>query len=352
MASPKPTNDVRKLLVEFSRAGRSFAAVSVLKDAGSTPRKAGTRAIVEEGGRMWGTIGGGLLEAEAKRLALEAIGKGRATVFDFRFNGTDPCGGDPVCGGTMRVLVDPSAPTHRAAYERMADALGRRRRGVLLTKIERERAADVEVRWFETGVGDEMPEEIAAAFARMSETDEAVYVSDDRSEALAERVLPTPLLLVAGGGHVGQALAQQARLAGFDVVVVEDRAEYADAARYEPEVMTRGCEFAAAIDEFGVTEDTYIAIVGRGHLVDAKALAACIHRAAAYIGMMGSRRKIALLRKEFIDSGKATRAEFDRVWAPIGLDIGAQTVPEIAVSIVAQLIAVRRGQLRASEEGM
>ena len=80
----------------------------------------------------------------------------------------------------------------------------------------------------------------------------------------------------------------------------------------------------------------------RGHRHDAEALAECIHRPLAYLGMIGSRRKVALVRKKFLDAGLATEEELDRVRAPIGLEIGAVTVPEIAVSIVAQLIAVRR----------
>ena len=83
-------------------------------------------------------------------------------------------------------------------------------------------------------------------------------------------------------------------------------------------------------------------VVTRGHKHDAEALEACIHRPAAYIGMIGSKRKVALMRKDFIETGLATEAEFNRVFAPIGLDIGAVTVPEIAASVTAQLIAVRR----------
>jgi len=85
-----------------------------------------------------------------------------------------------------------------------------------------------------------------------------------------------------------------------------------------------------------------VVIVTRGHQQDAEALAACLRRPAAYIGMIGSRRKVSLLRREFLANGWAKPEEFDRVYAPIGLDLGAATVPEIAASIVAQLIAVRR----------
>ena len=93
-----------------------------------------------------------------------------------------------------------------------------------------------------------------------------------------------------------------------------------------------------------LNRDTFVAVVGRGHKVDATALAAVIRESVGYVGMMGSRRKVALLRHEFVESGLATEEQFSRVHAPIGLDIGAQTVEEIAASIVAELVAVRRGK--------
>jgi xanthine dehydrogenase accessory factor len=163
-----------------------------------------------------------------------------------------------------------------------------------------------------------------------------------RGDVLAEPVVPVARLLIAGGGHVGQALAQQAVLVGFEVIVVEDRAEFAEPTRYPPGVTTRLGAFSEAVAEFPIDRDTYVAIVGRGHPVDMKALVACIDSPAAYIGMMGSRRKVALVRKALLESGQATEEQFARVYAPIGLRLGAETVPEIAASIVAQLVAVRR----------
>ena len=102
------------------------------------------------------------------------------------------------------------------------------------------------------------------------------------------------------------------------------------------------CDPGTALAAHPLGAEAYVVIVTRGHRQDAAALRACIRRDAAYLGMIGSRRKIALLRQEFSEQGWATETEFDRVCAPIGLDIGAETVPEIATSIAAQLIAVRR----------
>ena len=127
--------DVHRAVCDLLAAGRRVALVTVLDDAGSTPRKAGTKAVVDAEGNLWGTIGGGLIESQARRAAVEAIATGRTAVFDFRFNGASAAGDDPVCGGTMRVLVDPTAAAHLPAYTAAAEAARRRRRGVLLTRV-------------------------------------------------------------------------------------------------------------------------------------------------------------------------------------------------------------------------
>ena len=164
-----------------------------------------------------------------------------------------------------------------------------------------------------------------------------------------EPLLPKPLLVIVGGGHIGQAVAVQANLVGFEIVVIDDRPEFADPARFPENVTVQCGPIGEQVGDFPIAADTYLVIATRSHQHDAEALAACLHRPAAYIGMIGSRRKVALLRQDFVASGRATDAEFDRVHAPIGLDIGARTVPEIATSIVAQLIAVRRrGPRRAA----
>jgi xanthine dehydrogenase accessory factor len=159
---------------------------------------------------------------------------------------------------------------------------------------------------------------------------------------LVEPVIPNPSLLIAGGGHVGQALARMAVPLGFDVTVVDDRPEFTHAALFPDGVSTRCGDIAKEVASFPVTSDVFIVLVTRGHKQDAEALEVCIHKPGAYIGMIGSKRKVAMIRKSFIESGLATESELDCVFAPIGLDIGAITVPEIATSIAAELVAVRR----------
>ena len=123
---------------------------------------------------------------------------------------------------------------------------------------------------------DSLPDTVQMAIAGEAQ----FFVSNPQQvaavEGLAEPLIPAPLLIVAGGGHVGQALAEQSRLVGFDIVVVEDRPQFADAALYPADVETRCGTLASLQDELPITSDTYIAIVGRGHLADSENLAACI----------------------------------------------------------------------------
>jgi xanthine dehydrogenase accessory factor len=341
--------DLFQTIAAAINEGRRFALATVFKTTGSVPREPGTTAIIDETGAIQGTIGGGLLEAETQRLAVESLLTTTPVVFDFRFAGASAALNDPVCGGTMRILVDPTASRQHSAYSDAADAVRRRRRGVFLTTVNGREKPLVAAQWIGDDAISTNPSEAAAVAMRTALAQGTAEFfnglsqhPDEDVQGLARPVLPAARLLIAGGGHVGQALAAHANLVGFEVIVVEDRSQFVDAALYPRGVTTRFGEFAEALAEFPIDKDTYVAIVGRGHPVDMKALLACIDSPAAYIGMMGSRRKVALVRKELIESGRVTAEQFARIYAPIGLNLGAETTPEIAASIVAQLISVRR----------
>ncbi|MGD0655081.1 MAG: XdhC family protein [Thermoguttaceae bacterium] len=341
--------DIHRAVAQQCDRGRDLAVATVLKAVGSTPCKAGAKAIIDSGGAIRGTIGGGAVEAQAQRTAIEAIKIGRPLVFDFNLEGTAVSDKNPICGGMMRVLIDPIAARHRAAYRAASEARQHRQRGVLLTTIRGEKQPETEVRFLaESAIPSEFGFPNAESIRSvLREEETGIFVADSSPqgqhlEVLVEPLIPNPLLLIVGGGHIGQALALQANILGFDILVLDDRKEFTAVGLFPEGVSTRCGPIDEEIGRLPIGGDTYIVIVTRDHRNDSEALAACLHKPAAYIGMIGSRRKVELMRKEFVESGRAAAAEFARVYAPIGLDIGSVTVPEIAASIAAQLIAVRR----------
>jgi xanthine dehydrogenase accessory factor len=160
-------------------------------------------------------------------------------------------------------------------------------------------------------------------------------------EVFIEPLLPTPVLYIFGAGHVAFNLYKVARIAGFDVVVVDDRESYANRERFPDARDVFAGDFEEVMAQLAPPEDAYLVIVTRGHRDDMRVLRWAVNTPARYIGMIGSRRKVITIYRELEKEGIAPE-KFDRVHAPIGLDIGANTPEEIAVAIVAEMIALRR----------
>jgi xanthine dehydrogenase accessory factor len=339
---------VYRKIVELIDGGGPLVAALVLSAQGSTPQRAGARAIVQPSGRLWGTVGGGAVEAEVLQMAAEAFRSLLPCLLDFDLSNLDAAEEGAICGGRMRLLVDPTVAWHRECFAQAADALSNRRRGCLLTTIRSVPQVQVDIQWLgaeSLPAAGGFPGEAIRSCLESGCCQHFTAGLERVGEVFVEPVLPQPMLVIAGGGHVGQAVAFEACRVGFEVTVIDDRPEFTAAALFPPGVHILCGSIPEQLAAYPLDEGSFVVLVTRGHRHDADALARCIHRRLAYLGMIGSRRKVALIRKQFIETGLATPAEFDRVRAPIGLEIGAVTVPEIAVSIVAQLIAVRRKAL-------
>ena len=165
-------------------------------------------------------------------------------------------------------------------------------------------------------------------------------------EIFVEPVLPSPLLYIFGAGHVSLELYKVARVAGFEVVVMDDRDTYANAERFPDAREVIAEDFDQALSRITPNESSYIVIATRGHRDDMRVLRWAVQTPARYIGMIGSRRKVITVYRTLAAEGLKPEL-FDRVHAPVGLDIGAITPEEIAVSIIAELIGIRRHAERA-----
>lgn len=159
-------------------------------------------------------------------------------------------------------------------------------------------------------------------------------------EVFVEPLLPQPQLIIFGGGHVSTAVAKAANAAGFGIVVVDDRESFANAERF-PMAQEIYTSYEDAFDKIHPNASSYLIIVTRGHKDDMRVLAWAVRTPARYIGMIGSKRKVLSVYKALEHDGYRPE-EFQRVYAPMGLEIGALSPEEIAISIVAELIAIRR----------
>jgi len=339
----------RKAL-ELLTAGRRFALALVVDSTGSTPQKAGAAALFEAAGPVHGTLGGGCLEAECRQRALRALDTGEPCTFDLRLDDIDGWDDALICGGKVRVFVDPNPASNGDSYRLALAAGADRRAGALVTTLRHGEASWGAARWIEQGSQDNggLAPEAREAFTQAMAQGKPRRVQQPPGngagefEFFIEPVVAPPRLIIAGAGHVGKAVARHGHSLGFDVTIIDDRSAFANPENVPEAGQVICAGIADTVAALPKDRDTYIVIVTRGHRNDGKVLAACVQSGAGYIGMIGSRRKALLIKNGLLEEGRATEAQLARVHCPVGLDIGAETVEEIAVSIAAELVAARR----------
>lgn len=334
---------------------------TVTGTTGSTPQKPGSSALFNHLGLVTGTVGGGILEGKVQQIAKKSAVTRESGHYLFKLNSSLPDGEDALCGGKITVLVDSGLDKNLSVFEALQKSLESRIPGVLttiVTSLEDEKA-DVTRYWstkdflssipaeFISRIGPEIDEMIIRSIAGEFREMGMLSLGEKPSPVIfLESVIPVPRLFIAGAGHIGKALSQIAALLDFEVTVIDDRPEFANPENIPSANHIVTGDIGKIIENIEKGPDTYILIVTRGHKDDAIALKSCIKSDTAYIGMIGSRNKVALMKKEFIESGWASREQWGRIYSPVGLEINSQTVGEIAVSIAAQLVKVRNEKNR------
>jgi xanthine dehydrogenase accessory factor len=328
--------------------GEDFALVKLIGDRGSTPRAAGAEMLVRRGGSIAGTIGGGLLELTMMKQAADVLDSRVSKVVDLRLAGKDLASDEEmVCGGSAEVLityVPAGDPRVREVLAAVKAARAARRRAWLFTLLPLEEGGAVEMcLLLDDGVvvGAQCdPKALRTAVGKI-----AVHGSTrlpDGRDVVVEQVQAPAAAVICGGGHVARAVAPAALAAEFAVSVLDDREEFADPRRFPGAKVVLG-SFDGALERLGVDDASYLVIVTRGHTHDIDVLLQALHTPARYIGLMASRSKHARMVAALRDAGLGEDA-LARVHSPIGLDIGAETPAELAVSIVAEMIQVRAGK--------
>jgi xanthine dehydrogenase accessory factor len=252
---------IYQALAELEHTHQPAALCTVVKASGSTPRHATSKMLVYPDGHILGTVGGGGLENEVRKEALESLKDGQPRLLTY--NMTDPARGDVgVCGGQVEVFVEP--------------------------------------------------------------------------------ILPSPMIVVIGGGHVGKAVAHLAKWLGFRVAVSDDRPEFCTPEANPDADEFHACPLAELPLHLSITPQTCLILTTRGNNVDVAGLPALLESQAGYIGVIGSRKRWGETCKQLNEAG-ITDEQLKRVHSPIGLGIGAETPEEIAVSILAEVLMLRGG---------
>ncbi|HOF20306.1 MAG TPA: XdhC/CoxI family protein [Bacteroidales bacterium] len=333
--------------------------VTITETEGSTPQKAGNSAIFSNRGLIAGTVGGGLAERRVQELAIEYAGTGKSSFYHSSFDNTSDDPDEAICGGKVTMLIDADPLRHLDVYRDMEKTIMEEKPGVLATWVSQHEDLSVGIQrfWIKDRPGDGLPPQVADILRPLvseilASQDSNGYVKTEleipgeksKHILFLEPVFPLPKLVIAGAGHIGKALSHLGRLTGFEVTVIDNRKEFANSDNLPEAGRIIVKDIGQAMAEIDKTPDTYIVIVTRGHGCDADALRPCIGSEAGYVGMIGSRAKVAKMRSDFISEGWATEDQWKRIHSPIGLEIKSETVQEIAVSIMAQLILVKNSR--------
>ena len=357
------STEVLGTVVREVEAGRRVGLCLVVGTRGSTPQSPGAMLCVDEAAQITGTIGGGCVEAEVRRQAHEMLsGGGMATGgmagpaeggrghdVDAKVRTADPtCETEEHAGASSSGMAPgagmPADPTSLVTLDLdndfgLDDGLicgGHMEVAVCVySREEQIQPLREAVNKLRTG----HPVTLAI---RVQKPKEAVEYRINLESA--------PKVVIAGGGHVGLALAPLMVPLGFHVTVIDDRGDFANADRFPPPIESVVGDIEKTLGDWPIDANTYLVIVTRGHKHDERALSAVIDSPAKYIGMIGSKRKIAVIFEDLMHEG-IEKEKLDRVHAPIGVAIKCVTPEEIALSIAAELVSVRRERYRREVEG-
>lgn len=255
--------DIFEEIARIRSEGGNAALATVIKAKGSTPREEGSKMIIKSDGTTLGSIGGGTLEDQVCREAMNVIREAKPKVLRFNLTGGEVAGDGMLCGGNMEIFVEP--------------------------------------------------------------------------------ILSQPTVFIFGAGHISSSISKIAKMVGFKVVVVDNRTGFANTNRFPEADEIFAEDFSEVFSRLKINRSSYIVIVTRGHQFDEEALEWAVKTEACYIGMIGSRKKKGALFSHLQSKGISKKL-LEGVYAPIGIDINAETPEEIAVSIMAEIIKVRRGK--------
>jgi xanthine dehydrogenase accessory factor len=334
---------------ELIAGGESIATATVITTQGSTPREVGAKMVIRPTGETLGTIGGGCGEAEVWQAAMDALKDGQRRIVTLDLTGDITLDTEMVCGGVMNVFIDLWDAGDLEILQAANKAMKGDGRFAMVTPLTTDdsRPHMLVLPEGETvgSLGDHGADAsmLPSALETLEEGGSLTIPGTETQAAMFIEVLvASPTLFIAGAGHIAVPLARMGAMLGFRVVVLDDRPTFANEERFPDADEVLAAPFGETLASYPLDGQTYVVLMTRGHAHDLECLTEVIDKPVAYLGMIGSQRRVKGVLGLIREKGHAEELQ-SRVHAPIGLDIGALTPEEIALSVMAEVVKARRG---------
>ena len=322
---------------------QSFVFASIIKSTGSTPRSKGTQMIIREDGSIFGTVGGGKMEASCIEKGIEAIKNKKSFTYYFDLSNKDAYKSAMVCGGSGELLINYISfedEDNLNILKKAVEVVSNNKKGWIVTVLRGDEkdflfVDDNDNLYGEYRGSELMKRKLSHGLERLSIHSDAI----DGERFIVQKVHSSGKAFIFGAGHVSKETAAILDMIEFETVVIDDREEFPNNERF-PNSKIVVLDSFEEIGDLGIDDDSYILIITRGHLYDYNVLEWSLKTNAYYIGMIGSSTKIEMSYEKLKKEG-FTQEDIDRVHAPIGIKLAAKTPAEIAVSIAGQLINER-----------
>lgn len=330
-------NTIYDIIEEYIENDKTGSIATVISREGSAPRDAGAKMFVGEDGQTYETIGGGNLEFKVQKQAMTTMNTDEPQFVRVNMDSKEVASDGMICGGEVEVFLEPIQKKHLELYRKLEQMEKNGKKGILITNLNgklEKTLVDEDM----TITGDDIKIWDTNSFFQNNINKIHPQTVEDN---LIETIHPSPLLYIFGAGHISQFIAPLANTIGFQVVIIDDRSEFANKERFPDAHELIVKDFQEVFNQLKFSGEEFVVIVTRGHQYDRDVLEESLKRKTKYLGMIGSKMKVKMILEQMRKLGY-DEEKVDNVYSPIGLSINADTPQEIAVSIAAELIKVRR----------
>lgn len=312
---------------------------------GSVPRKDYPMMLVDGKGKIIGTIGGGALEHSVINLVKNIIKTGKPVLEKFDLTNQDVTKSGSICGGNTTILIEPySKEIQNILRTIITDKVINN--NILITKISSQNDIKVERIKIAKDYHLIFSEKIVSAIDDVIEQKYSKSIQYNDEIFLIQNIGNRPVLHIFGAGHVGKAVADLAHFIELDTKIYDERKDLANSKRFPFTLQINDNEISGIIKNTNITQTDYVLVATRGHQHDFELMRWLLNKKIDYLGLMSSKKKWQLLSEALIKDG-FSEGQIQNVHSPVGLDIGSETVPEIAVSIISEIVNYYRNGVKS-----